>query len=1117
MKKCNFISKVKCCMLIVHVRFSFLLKGLFLVLILFTLPEFEAKAKDNFIDEKGVPSIVYDGFPVHVIVEGYRNFYVDAIYANDGLLYVNIEDLFKTLNIPCIVGQNGDLLGGFIENESRTYSIDYDTKQIKVGDKTVNAKNGLVQETGAFYVESSLFAEAFGIILTFNYRALTIILKSNFELPIIKQLRIEKMRSNISKLKGEVIADTIVQRNYHFFKFGTLDWSVASSQTGNGSTDNHFGLGIGTELLFGEADVSVNYSDQYKFDKRQLQYLWRWVDNDKSIIKQAQLGKISNQTISFVKAPIIGAVVRNSPTTVRKATGYYTINEFTEPNWSVELYINNVMVDYTKADASGLCIFKVPIVYGYTTLKLKFYGPLGEERTEERTMNIPYTVMPAKEFEYGLSAGIVQDSSLNRFGKGEFNYGVNRMLTVGGGLEYLSSIPNSAFIPYARVTIQPFSKLIINGEYAHGVKAGGVLNYYFRKDVLLEIDYTKYVEGQLATIFNAGEERKVKLSIPFRFKKINGFTKLDYTQLVYKTSNYNQGNIMFSAYYKQFSANSSTQLNWNDQNTAYVISDLALSYRLKKGYNIRSSAQYNASESKFITCKAAIEKSIPKGNFSISYGRNILNNDNLISLSFKYDLSFARTNISASHSNGNIYTLESAQGSLAFGGGNNYIHVSNNSAVSKGGISLYPFLDLNNNGIFDEGEHLVKLTKVRVSGGKAIFSKKDSIVRIPNLNAFTSYNVEFGDNDLENIAWRFKKKVYQVLIDPNQFKRIDIPIVAVGEVSGMAYMNTDNSLQGIGRILVKFYNKNSTKVVAETLSESDGYIDYMGLEPGEYVARVDAEQLSNLDFKVDPPQIDFTIKTLEEGDIVGGTDFVLSRNKIKEKPIEKIFVLIEKTLVPNEKATVPNEKTFVPIKKTIVPNEKGMIYTIQLATSKSYIDPAYYKKKFKLTDNVWYFEMDGVFKYVTGKYINEEEAMADMVQLGITGFITVVNPSKGKETPIEKEIVPNEKETPIEKEIVTIKKTIVPIEKEIVPIEKEIVPNEKGMIYTIQLAASKSYIDPAYYKKKFKLTDDVWYFEKDGYFKYVTGKYLTKEAAKAGMVQLGINGFVTVVDQSEVK
>ena len=50
---------------------------------------------------------------------------------------------------------------------------------------------------------------------------------------------------------------------------------------------------------------------------------------------------------------------------------------------------------------------------------------MGEERTVERTMNVPYSVMPAKEFEYGLTGGMVQDSSSSRFGRAEFNYGVN--------------------------------------------------------------------------------------------------------------------------------------------------------------------------------------------------------------------------------------------------------------------------------------------------------------------------------------------------------------------------------------------------------------------------------------------------------------------------------------------------------------------------------------------------------------------------------------------------------------------------------------------------------------------------------------------------------------------
>jgi hypothetical protein len=600
------------------------------------------------------------------------------------------------------------------------------------------------------------------------------------------------------------------------------------------------------------------------------------------------VGTISTQTISFLNAPVIGAVIRNSPTTIRKARGNYTINEVTEPNWIVELYINNVMVDYTKADASGAFTFKVPVVYGYNTLKLKFYGPMGEERTEERTMNVPYTVMPAKEFEYGLSVGIVQDCSSSRFGKAELNYGVNRILTVGGGLEYLSSIPNGAFIPYATATLQPFSKLTLNGEYAYGVRTRGVLDYYFGKDALVEIDYTKYKEGQLATRFNALEERKVKLSIPFRFKKVTLFAKVDFTQLVYKAFNYNLANIMFSAYYKQFSANSSTQVNWIDQRIPYLATDIALSYRLKNGFTIRPSAQYNATDNQFNIYRVAVEKNIRRGNVSVSYERNILSNDNLVSVNFTYDLRFARTSISASHSKGNVNITESAQGSLAFGSGNNYVRASNNSSVSKGGISLYPFLDLNRNGIFDPGEPMVKLNTVKIFGGNVIFSEKDSIVRISDLNPFTNYILEFMDNDLENIAWRFKNKRYQVLVDPNQFKRIDIPVISVGEMSGMVFSDIDNNMKGIGRILVKIYKKNDTKVVAEILSESDGYIYYLGLAPGEYVVRIDSVQLRNLVCTADPQQKYFKIKSMAEGDIVAGLDFVLRPVKDEARDTQDI-------------------------------------------------------------------------------------------------------------------------------------------------------------------------------------------------------------------------------------
>jgi len=268
-----------------------------------------------------------------------------------------------------------------------------------------------------------------------------------------------------------------------------------------------------------------------------------------------------------------------------------------------------------------------------------------------------------------------------------------------------------------------------------------------------------------------------------------------------------------------------------------------------------------------------------------------------------------------------IAATENAQGSLVFGGGSNNIHVSKNSSLSKGGILIYPFLDQNQNGVFDQGEHMVILNSIKMTGGRAELSEKDSIIRIPDLNAFINYTIEFSDRDLESISWRFKNKIYSILVDPNQFKRVDVPIISVGEVSGMTYTEKNNEMKGLGRIIIKFYDKNSHKEVTQTLSESDGYIYYLGLEPGEYVACVDSSQLSNLGFTVDPPCREFTIKSNEDGDIVGGLDFILrpANNEPMQSPNTKVEPIIISLLNADSLAVLKVSTEKVNIEREVTP------------------------------------------------------------------------------------------------------------------------------------------------------------------------------------------------------
>jgi hypothetical protein len=839
---------------------------------IFLLYPFQTDAQDKQIRKESEPFDLTE-LMITVYLQGGYTFEADVLISASEELYYNIEGLFKTLEIKCNLDLNS--LVGFISNEKNLYEINFETKIITIGDKVINIQNGLIERFGEKYIKEDLISQAFGLNFVFNPRSLSVKLTANFELLFLKQIRLEKTRNNISKLQGKTITiDTILPRNYHLFKFGTVDWSLNSSQSiakeGENNNINTTNLSIGSELLFGEANFSLNYSDQSKFDINQIQYNWRWINNDNKLIKQARFGRIGAQNIPQVNSPIIGATINNNSNTVRKASGFYIITDITEPNWKVELYINDVLVDFTEADASGLYVFKVPNVFGYNTLKLKFYGPLGEERTEERTKNTPYRFTPIKTLAYSLTAGILQNTKNTYYSRLILDYGITNFLTITAGLEYLSTKPNNIFVPFAKISFQPTSKLILNLDYLNQENFKGLLNYYITSSTFLEIDYSKRKIAEL----NKLERIKIQLSTPFKTKIISGLTRLVLQQYRYEKFNYNQINFTFSGFYKQLKFNSSSFANWATANTPQINSALALSYKLKNGMALVSSANYNVTAKKISNVRAQLQMKVLEMNLSASYMRSFLSQSDFLTLSLTYNLPFARLGFSGNYNDQNFNFNENAQGSLVFGGDNTFVQTRNNSAMGKGGILLHPFLDVNQNGTFDKGEKKVLLSSVNVPGATVAISKKDSIVRILDLNAFINYTIEFSDTSLDYISWRFKKKTYQVMVDPNQYKHVFVPIIAVGEISGTVFLKKGKNIEGQGRVNLQIFDEKENKV-AETLSEFDGYYSYLGLKTGKYTIRVDPKQLKALNYLSVPLVHEIVIKASEYGNILDNLDFNL--------------------------------------------------------------------------------------------------------------------------------------------------------------------------------------------------------------------------------------------------
>ena len=123
------------------------------------------------------------------------------------------------------------------------------------------------------------------------------------------------MRSNISRLKGDMKTDTNIRRNYPFFHFGSADWSVSATQQVLGRSNVRLNLALGALFAGGEVTVDLNYSNTQPFVGRQQYWVWHFANNDFRVVKQVMVGKISPLATASINGSLIGVMATNTPTT----------------------------------------------------------------------------------------------------------------------------------------------------------------------------------------------------------------------------------------------------------------------------------------------------------------------------------------------------------------------------------------------------------------------------------------------------------------------------------------------------------------------------------------------------------------------------------------------------------------------------------------------------------------------------------------------------------------------------------------------------------------------------------------------------------------------------------
>jgi hypothetical protein len=799
-------------------------------------------------------------------------------YIQGQVLYLPVVNVFSFLRIQAIPTPGYDSVSGFFINQQSPYLIDRVNNKIYYHDKVYDLNQGdLIRTENNLYLKTNYFGEIFGLDCNFTYNSLSVTLSTKFELPVIREMRQAMMRANLSRLRGNIKPDTVIKRNFPIFHFGAADWAISASERVKNYSDLRVNLALGAILAGGEASLNLNYISNQPLNLSQQNYSWHFANNDLKAFRQIIVGKIPVQSNIAISAPVVGAQITNTPTTFQRSFCTYTLSDYTQPGWIVELYVNYVLVDYIIADAYGYFSFEVPLVYGNSLVKLRFYGPWGEEHTREQIIRIPFNFLPPHRFEYTLNTGIIENKQKSKYSKLNLNYGASRRLTLGGGAEYLSSLPGSRLMPYTNFSLRIATSLLVSAEYSFGLRFKGVLSYRLPKDLLIELYYTNLARNQKAINSNYLEERKAVISMPVNTRNFSSLIRLTLNQVVLPLTNYVSSELLISGALFGISTNLTTNAIFLNPDHPSIYTNLSLGFRLPGKIIFTPQVQYMISQARLLSGKVDLEKRIfHNGTLNLLFDRNFINNKYTVQFGFRYDFDALQANVSVRQSGDATTFLQFARGSLVNEGKGGNVKFSRNSSVGKGGIVVVPFLDLNGNGKHDRNEQKVLGLNVRVSGGRIEKNYRDSTIRVSELDPFTTYYIELDRNGFENVSWQIQKPIISITINPDQYRFVEVPVRILGEVSGMVFLEADTVKTGLGRIVVSFYRSDHS-FVSKTMTEEDGFFTFLGLTTGSYYASLEQSQLEKINMTAAPDLFPFEIKLSTEGDQAGGIEFILHR------------------------------------------------------------------------------------------------------------------------------------------------------------------------------------------------------------------------------------------------
>jgi hypothetical protein len=797
-----------------------------------------------------------------------------AYSVSGGGVLLPLGELCRLLGVAVTVDPERGTAAGTILTAARPFSLDLGAGSVRIAGKDQPLVPGeLEMHADDLYVDMRRIARWLPVDLDLDRGAAALTVRPREPFPSLVQEDRERAAglTLAGARGGGGAAFPSIPNRYSLFGSPFLDQTVRiTSEAGGAGRQTHvdYSTYLTGDLFFLESSAYLAGTGGGFSDARIT--LGR-SDPDGQLLgplhaRQFALGDVYHPGLDLLSAGRsgTGATVSNFPLEQPTQFDRNTFRGELPPGWQLELYRGETLLDFRASAPDGRYeIADVALLAGFNAFRLVFYGPQGQRREEVRSFNVGASLAPAGRLLYrvtwldpGLKIAGVAVAGAGARAIGELRLGLSPRWTLEATAARVSF--QGAAHDYVRAGLHGFLGAVFLGADAVLTPGGGSA---FQGSAqtrvagvgisLQHAEMSRFVSERFSTTgpllretllrFDATVPKSFLPALPMTLdlKRDDLAAGGSVTEVRHRLSAMGGGFALTNLLTWNFSRPASGAVS-RDTSGELLVSRFAGDVSIRGGLTytlapeVRSTSLSLTAERRVLSeylVSAGAQQSYAPSVTTWIVGASRLEGPFAVGAQARYSRPGGLA-ISA------VFTV-----GLAYDKSSGKLHMQAASVASNGGVSARAFVDENGNGRFDPGERLIEGALFDINASPApVRADARGRAFIVNVPGHQWSDVSLRASSLEDPSWKPSVPGVRVASRPGKTAHVDLPVQAMGEVTGTVWSANEVSRRAVPGARVELLRPDCS-VAASARSAFDGFFDISDVVPGLYTLRASATGL----------------------------------------------------------------------------------------------------------------------------------------------------------------------------------------------------------------------------------------------------------------------------------